>query len=199
MLNTVGSAVKVFQMLDRKPQMREAGDLAPEKLKGRLTFEKVTFSYHSRPNEKALKVCFFSILQKLIREPIGFACTHSWIVAVCYTGIESREADGIGRTFWWWEDLFRLLAAEVLRTKGGWGVTGWWTSVPLPTPILAWKGKEWYTSINNHVTWGEIRKQLILLDGLVKLAVCKLIHYVSFGLGGNGIPGSCSFLWLCEI
>lgn len=58
MLNTVGSAVKVFQLLDRKPQMREAGDLAPEKLKGRLTFEKVTFSYHSRPNEKALKVCF---------------------------------------------------------------------------------------------------------------------------------------------
>lgn len=55
MLNTVGSAVKVFQMLDRKPQMREAGDLAPEKLKGRLTFEKVTFSYRSRPNEKALK------------------------------------------------------------------------------------------------------------------------------------------------
>ncbi|XP_043110226.1 antigen peptide transporter 2 isoform X2 [Puntigrus tetrazona] len=55
MLNTVGSAVKVFQLLDRKPQMREEGDLAPEKLEGRLTFEKVTFSYHSRPNEKALK------------------------------------------------------------------------------------------------------------------------------------------------
>uniref|UniRef100_A0A672KR18 Transporter associated with antigen processing, subunit type t, teleost specific n=1 Tax=Sinocyclocheilus grahami TaxID=75366 RepID=A0A672KR18_SINGR len=41
MLNTVGSAVK-------------AGDLAPEKLEGRLTFEKVTFSYHSRPNEKSV-------------------------------------------------------------------------------------------------------------------------------------------------
>uniref|UniRef100_A0A671NHF9 Transporter associated with antigen processing, subunit type t, teleost specific n=1 Tax=Sinocyclocheilus anshuiensis TaxID=1608454 RepID=A0A671NHF9_9TELE len=54
MLNTVGSAVKVFQLLDRKPQMREAGDLAPEKVEGRLTFEKVTFSYHSRPNEKSV-------------------------------------------------------------------------------------------------------------------------------------------------
>ncbi|KTF88321.1 hypothetical protein cypCar_00021318 [Cyprinus carpio] len=60
MLNTVGSAVKVFQLLDRKPQMREAGDLAPEKVEGRLTFEKVTFSYHSRPNEKALKVAMVS-------------------------------------------------------------------------------------------------------------------------------------------
>ncbi|XP_052467474.1 antigen peptide transporter 2 [Carassius gibelio] len=55
MLNTAGSAVKVFQLLDRKTQMREAGDLAPEKVEGRLTFEKVTFSYRSRPNEKALK------------------------------------------------------------------------------------------------------------------------------------------------
>ncbi|XP_056111612.1 antigen peptide transporter 2 [Rhinichthys klamathensis goyatoka] len=55
MLNTVGSAVKVFQLLDRKPQLKEAGHLAPEKLKGRLTFEKVTFSYHSRPDQMALK------------------------------------------------------------------------------------------------------------------------------------------------
>ncbi|XP_005156356.1 antigen peptide transporter 2 [Danio rerio] len=55
MLSTVGSSVKVFQLLDRKPQMREAGDLAPEKLKGRITFEKVTFSYLSRPDDTALK------------------------------------------------------------------------------------------------------------------------------------------------
>jgi len=66
MLNTVGSAVKVFQLLDRKPQLKEAGHLAPEKLKGRLTFEKVTFSYHSRPDQMALKVLFLFIPQKLI-------------------------------------------------------------------------------------------------------------------------------------
>lgn len=44
-------------------------------------------------------------------------------------------------------------------------------------------------------------KQPILLDGLVKcVVVCKLIHHsLSFGLGGNGIPGSCAFLWLGEI
>lgn len=58
MLNTVGSAVKVFQLLDRKPLLKEAGDLAPEKIKGRLTFKKVTFSYHARPDQKALKVSF---------------------------------------------------------------------------------------------------------------------------------------------
>lgn len=58
MLNTVGSAIKVFQLLDRKPLLREAGDLAPEKLKGRLRFENVSFTYHTRPDLKALKVSF---------------------------------------------------------------------------------------------------------------------------------------------
>uniref|UniRef100_A0A671KI43 Transporter associated with antigen processing, subunit type t, teleost specific n=1 Tax=Sinocyclocheilus anshuiensis TaxID=1608454 RepID=A0A671KI43_9TELE len=46
----------VFYQKDMVTNMKvSAGDLAPEKLEGRLTFEKVTFSYHSRPNEKALK------------------------------------------------------------------------------------------------------------------------------------------------
>uniref|UniRef100_A0A671KJD9 Transporter associated with antigen processing, subunit type t, teleost specific n=1 Tax=Sinocyclocheilus anshuiensis TaxID=1608454 RepID=A0A671KJD9_9TELE len=49
----------VFYQKDMVTNMKvcleAAGDLAPEKLEGRLTFEKVTFSYHSRPNEKALK------------------------------------------------------------------------------------------------------------------------------------------------
>lgn len=63
-MNTVGSAVKVFQLLDRKPRMREEEGLAPEKLKGRLTFEKVTFSYSSRPDNKALEVRLFISLSK---------------------------------------------------------------------------------------------------------------------------------------
>lgn len=77
MLNTVGSAVKVFQLLDRKPQLREAGHLAPEKLKGRLTFEKVTFSYHSRPDQMALKVRFLFIPQKLIINRTYVICMYS--------------------------------------------------------------------------------------------------------------------------
>uniref|UniRef100_A0A671KIA0 Transporter associated with antigen processing, subunit type t, teleost specific n=1 Tax=Sinocyclocheilus anshuiensis TaxID=1608454 RepID=A0A671KIA0_9TELE len=48
----------VFYQKDMVTNMKvcleAAGDLAPEKLEGRLTFEKVTFSYHSRPNEKSV-------------------------------------------------------------------------------------------------------------------------------------------------
>ncbi|KAL1264444.1 hypothetical protein QQF64_004799 [Cirrhinus molitorella] len=71
MLNTVVSSVKVFQLLDRKPQMKEAGDLAPEKLEGRLTFEKVTFSYHSRPNEKALKSVTLELSPRKLTALVG--------------------------------------------------------------------------------------------------------------------------------
>ncbi|XP_062382484.1 antigen peptide transporter 2 [Sardina pilchardus] len=55
MLNTVTSSVKVFQLLDRKSSMKEEGSLAPEQLEGKLAFDKVTFSYHSRQNVQALK------------------------------------------------------------------------------------------------------------------------------------------------
>lgn len=54
-LNTVWSAEKVFKLLDRKPNMREAGEWIPEKLEGRITFDNVTLSYPSRPEWKALK------------------------------------------------------------------------------------------------------------------------------------------------
>lgn len=54
-LNTVLSAEKVFELLDRKPNMQEAGDWVPENLEGRITFDNVTLSYPSRPESKALK------------------------------------------------------------------------------------------------------------------------------------------------
>ncbi|KAF7705441.1 antigen peptide transporter 2 [Silurus meridionalis] len=54
-LNTVWSAEKVFKLLDRKPNVQEAGDWVPEKLDGRITFDNVTLSYPARPEWEALK------------------------------------------------------------------------------------------------------------------------------------------------
>ncbi|KAJ8390683.1 hypothetical protein AAFF_G00100630 [Aldrovandia affinis] len=45
MLNSAGAAVKVFEYLDRKPRLKEAGKLEPSNLEGHLTFRDVTFSY----------------------------------------------------------------------------------------------------------------------------------------------------------
>ncbi|XP_012692561.2 antigen peptide transporter 2 [Clupea harengus] len=55
MLSTATSSVKVFQLLDRKPKMKEEGSSAPQQLKGKLAFHNVTFSYPSSPDIQALK------------------------------------------------------------------------------------------------------------------------------------------------
>ncbi|XP_030623215.1 antigen peptide transporter 2a [Chanos chanos] len=55
MLNSVGAAGKVFEYLDRKPLVRIDGNLQPGTLKGCINFHKITFSYPTRPDLKALK------------------------------------------------------------------------------------------------------------------------------------------------
>eukprot|EP00066_Takifugu_rubripes_P019300 XP_011608566.1 PREDICTED: antigen peptide transporter 2-like [Takifugu rubripes] len=55
-LSTVEIISTVFGYLDRRPQCKEEGDLAPEKLEGRIVFQNVTFSYPSAAtHQKALK------------------------------------------------------------------------------------------------------------------------------------------------
>lgn len=56
-ISTVGIISTVFGYLDRKPVGKEQGELAPEKLEGRIVFQNVTFSYPSASADKtALKV-----------------------------------------------------------------------------------------------------------------------------------------------
>lgn len=56
-MSTVEIISVVFGYLDRRPGCKEEGDLAPEKLEGRILFKNITFSYPSAPaDKKALKV-----------------------------------------------------------------------------------------------------------------------------------------------
>lgn len=56
-VSTVGVIKKVFSYLDRTPQCKKEGELAPEKLEGRIVFQNVNFTYPSTPQDKpALKV-----------------------------------------------------------------------------------------------------------------------------------------------
>lgn len=56
-MSTVGVISKVFSYLDRTPKCEKAGELAPEKLEGRIVFQNVTFTYPSASEDKpALKV-----------------------------------------------------------------------------------------------------------------------------------------------
>ncbi|KAI4887199.1 hypothetical protein NFI96_018102 [Prochilodus magdalenae] len=55
MLNCVGAAGKVFEYLDRKPQVSTDGTLQPEELKGQVCFQKLNFFYPTRPEHNVLK------------------------------------------------------------------------------------------------------------------------------------------------
>lgn len=55
-MSTVRIISKVFGYLDRRPDCKEEGDLAPEELEGSILFQNVSFSYPSAPDKKALKV-----------------------------------------------------------------------------------------------------------------------------------------------
>ncbi|XP_074519834.1 antigen peptide transporter 2 [Halichoeres trimaculatus] len=55
-VSTVGVIDKVFSYLDRKPKCKEAGDLAPENLEGRISFQNVSFTYpKASEDNRALK------------------------------------------------------------------------------------------------------------------------------------------------
>lgn len=56
LMQGVGAAEKVFEFIDRKPQLSSDGTLAPDTLKGLVEFKNVTFSYPTRPETQVLKV-----------------------------------------------------------------------------------------------------------------------------------------------
>ncbi|KAA0710081.1 Antigen peptide transporter 2 [Triplophysa tibetana] len=55
MLNSVGAAGKVFEYLDRKPEVSTDGDLKPDVLKGHINFLNLNFSYPRRPDHNVLQ------------------------------------------------------------------------------------------------------------------------------------------------
>ncbi|MCJ8748012.1 hypothetical protein PDJAM_G00159940 [Pangasius djambal] len=55
MLNSVGAAGKVFEYLDRKPEVSTDGTLEPEELKGHVSFQNISFSYPTRPDRNVLE------------------------------------------------------------------------------------------------------------------------------------------------
>lgn len=56
MLNSVGAAGKVFEYLDRKPQVCTDGKLRPDVMKGHVGFHHVNFAYPTCPENKVLQV-----------------------------------------------------------------------------------------------------------------------------------------------
>ena len=59
MMQALGAAEKVFELIERKPKINtDDGDYEPADINGHILFENVTFSYPSRPDQIVLQVSF---------------------------------------------------------------------------------------------------------------------------------------------
>uniref|UniRef100_A0A8C5Q3N1 Uncharacterized protein n=1 Tax=Leptobrachium leishanense TaxID=445787 RepID=A0A8C5Q3N1_9ANUR len=67
----VGSSEKVFEYMDRKPQMPPSGTYAPVDMKGRITFQNVTFSYPKNPDTPVLQDICFDLIPGQVTALVG--------------------------------------------------------------------------------------------------------------------------------
>uniref|UniRef100_A0A8C0JQ36 Transporter 2, ATP binding cassette subfamily B member n=1 Tax=Canis lupus dingo TaxID=286419 RepID=A0A8C0JQ36_CANLU len=61
MLSNIGAAEKVFQYLERKPNLHPPGTLAPPTLQGLVEFQDVSFAYPNCPDQSVLKGLTFTL------------------------------------------------------------------------------------------------------------------------------------------
>ena len=84
----IGGSEKIFEYVDRSPEIPSDGTLAPQKLNGNVEFQNVTFSYPKRPDTAILKVsvlCF----------PHVCVCVCVCVcVYVCVCLVRWREREG---------------------------------------------------------------------------------------------------------
>ncbi|XP_023394994.1 ABC-type oligopeptide transporter ABCB9 [Loxodonta africana] len=71
LMQGVGAAEKVFEFIDRQPTMVHDGNLAPDHLEGRVDFENVTFTYHTRPHTQVLQNVSFSLTPGKVTALVG--------------------------------------------------------------------------------------------------------------------------------
>lgn len=156
MLNSVGAAGKVFEYLDREPQVSTMGKLQPETLTGHVQFNNLCFSYPTRQERKVLQV-------KLAWEEVKHTFYHHHIFAfpcaiaevVCHllvlgllSGAEAGSADCSGGAVRGGEEHLCQSAGEVLPASAGRDPIGWTATAELPAPLPTQEGN--VDSYQNH-------------------------------------------------
>uniref|UniRef100_A0A915MQ55 Uncharacterized protein n=1 Tax=Meloidogyne javanica TaxID=6303 RepID=A0A915MQ55_MELJA len=61
LMQSVGASRKVFEYIDRKPEIYTSGDCMPERLEGKIEFQGVHFAYPTRPDNEVLRGLSFSV------------------------------------------------------------------------------------------------------------------------------------------
>ncbi|XP_053555747.1 ABC-type oligopeptide transporter ABCB9 [Bombina bombina] len=71
LMKGIGTAEKVFELIDRKPKMVNNGTLAPEHVEGKVEFRNVTFAYPTRPSENVLKNLSLTLVPGKVTALVG--------------------------------------------------------------------------------------------------------------------------------
>lgn len=140
-VSTVGVIAKVLSYLDRTPKCEKEGDLAPERLEGKIVFQNVTLSYPSSSADKpALKVRHSEslvCLGRCLKPQTWFFPDAS---SVRLTGAAAGAGHSSGGSLRRWKDLLRQPPEEAVWASGGSDPAGWGAAAPLQTKILPSEG-----------------------------------------------------------
>lgn len=102
MLNSVGAAGKVFEYLDRKPEVSTDGKLKPDLLKGHVSFHRLNFAYPTNQNKLVVQVRSVATKETSLydRESWSHRTTVIINVSGLFFGAEARSGDGTGGSIW---------------------------------------------------------------------------------------------------
>ncbi|XP_026578165.1 antigen peptide transporter 1, partial [Pseudonaja textilis] len=92
MQKAVGSSEKAFEYMDRTPQIKPSGTLAPTNLEGCMELKDVSFSYGNNGNSLVLKGVSFKLCPGTVTALVGpSGCGKSTVVALLQRFYEPRE------------------------------------------------------------------------------------------------------------
>lgn len=130
----IGASEKIFEYLDRKPQVPPDGTLAPENLQGRIQFKNVTFSYNGSEKNLVLKVCIDLSCAFIIFEV--FLITKASLPPERLSGGEAGSDHGPRGAQQIRKVHLREAAGEVLPAYGRGDPAGRRTAAALQRPVL---------------------------------------------------------------
>eukprot|EP00117_Sycon_ciliatum_P031721 scpid37289/ scgid24759/ ABC transporter B family member 1; ABC transporter ABCB.1 len=70
-MQAVGASTRIFELMDRQPEMNCKGGVSKDTLQGRIVFEDVHFTYPSRPETEVLKGLSFSVKPGTVVAMVG--------------------------------------------------------------------------------------------------------------------------------
>lgn len=125
-MTTLGASSRVFELLDRKPQISTSGTEKPSEIKGHIKLENVTFTYPTRPDRVVLDDISIEVPEGKVLALVGHSGSGKSTISALLTrfydpqngkifldGNELRDLDA-----GWLRDNIGVVSQEVTLFQG---------------------------------------------------------------------------------